>query len=74
MTVNTRHQYKRVWCPTMAQLMSASSSMAPAPVRYTNRLPHTLPPVFTAGQVLLAVSYDVSVAWLRLLAASQDDM
>mmetsp|Transcript_9193 Transcript_9193/g.41877 ORF Transcript_9193/g.41877 Transcript_9193/m.41877 type:complete len:298 (-) Transcript_9193:306-1199(-) len=29
----------------MAQLMSASSSMAPAPVRYTNRDPQTLDPV-----------------------------
>jgi hypothetical protein len=28
-----------------AQLMSASSSSAPAPVRYTKRLPHTFPPV-----------------------------
>mmetsp|Transcript_12921 Transcript_12921/g.20948 ORF Transcript_12921/g.20948 Transcript_12921/m.20948 type:complete len:286 (+) Transcript_12921:724-1581(+) len=28
-----------------AQLMSASSSNAPTPVRYTKRLPHTLPPV-----------------------------
>ena len=29
----------------IAQFMSASSNMAPAPVRYTNREPHTLPPV-----------------------------